>query len=123
MSPDLTCCQCGGDVYNKIEHSVRGLYCRRCGWNVVTSYVPESVSETELHEFRLTNIQGHNYNQISVIAKLLGVGFLEAKKAIGTDGSVVVQLGVIEFSEQIANLIRWDIVVLIPQTCKWIQKP
>ncbi|QQS03525.1 MAG: hypothetical protein IPK50_14600 [Fibrobacterota bacterium] len=123
MSLDRTCCQCGGDVFAKIEHSVEGLYCRCCGWNVVTTYIPESVRENQVHEFKLTGIQGHNFNQISVIAKLLGVGFLEAKKAIGTDGSVVVQLGVIEFSEQIANLIRWDIIVVIPQTCKWIQKP
>jgi hypothetical protein len=76
------CEKCGGELEYRREGSVQGLYCKQCGWQVVTTYIPEiEVDETD-YEVRARGGDFHNEAHVKAVADVSGRNFLGARKLL-----------------------------------------
>jgi hypothetical protein len=81
---DAVCEDCGGTVEVRREGSTQGVFCTRCDWAVVTTYLPEIFRDETLYEISVTSGDYNNKEHIRAIAKLNGVNFLDARQLLQT---------------------------------------
>jgi len=89
--PDNEVCEsCGALVEARREGSVQGVFCTRCDWAVVTTWLPEILRDETLYEVKVVAGDYKNEKHIKAIAKLKELNFLAARKLLQTESSFVV---------------------------------
>ena len=76
------CAECGGELEARQEGSVQGLYCKNCGWQVVTTYIPPIELDKTDYEVRVTGGDFHNEAHVKAVAEVSGRNFLGARKLL-----------------------------------------
>ena len=76
----MRCEKCGGRLEYRIKGSTQGLFCEKCGWNVVTTYIsPIKRDHTIYKVFILKNC--HPFiNQIKTVSKICNRNYLEVRR-------------------------------------------
>ncbi|MBI1771803.1 MAG: hypothetical protein HYR68_05575 [Burkholderiales bacterium] len=88
------CGKCSSPVEVRREGSSQGLFCMKCDWAVVTTYISEILRDGTSYEVSITSGEDKNDLHIRTIAKLTGVNFLAARKLLQTDVNFVLLTGV-----------------------------
>jgi hypothetical protein len=85
------CEGCGGELEYRINGSVQGYFCERCGWAVVTTYIPEiDLDDTKYSVFAC----GGDYKKdahVRAVSEVAGVNFLSARKLLQQERPTVFQ--------------------------------
>jgi hypothetical protein len=77
------CQECGRVLESWIDRSTQGLYCPACQkWEVVTSYLPPILQDRQIYEIVLARVEQPNADQLCAVARLLSVGYLEARRML-----------------------------------------
>ena len=93
-SSEISVCEnCGGQIEVRREGSTQGLFCTRCDWSLVTTYLPEIVSDETLYELSVTSGDYNSEQHIKTVAQLKDINFLAARKLLQTQLSFVVLTG------------------------------
>lgn len=76
------CSQCGGELEARAEGRVQGLFCKHCGWAVITSRFP--AIEFDQTDYEIRAIGGDFLNKVHVkaVAEITGRNFLGARKLL-----------------------------------------
>lgn len=84
------CEKCGRSVEFRRDGSTQGVFCTKCEWSVVTTYLPEILRDTTSYEVSVTSGDDRNDQHLKVVAQLAGVNFLAARKLLqGSSGFLV----------------------------------
>lgn len=76
------CTQCGGELEPRREGSTQGLFCKHCGWSVVTTYIPAILLDQTIYEIRLVSGDFHDERHIKAVAEVSGRNFLGARQLL-----------------------------------------
>ncbi|MFN4291833.1 MAG: hypothetical protein ACK4E7_13275 [Permianibacter sp.] len=79
---NFVCEKCGAQAELRQEGSTQGIYCTKCDWAVVTTFIPEIKKDATKYEVRISGGDAHNEQQVKAVAAISGVNFLAAKKLL-----------------------------------------
>lgn len=79
MTNQMYCGECGGELKYRIKGSVQGLFCEKCGYNVVTTYIPPIKRDLTIYQVFLLENYRPTIAQIKTIAKISNRNYLEAR--------------------------------------------
>ena len=86
----MTICEkCGGALEFQIDNNVQGMFCAKCNFSVVTTYIPEIDADESAYEIRLQAPLSADRNNIRIVAEISGFNFLQAKAALQTEGILI----------------------------------
>ncbi|MFZ6721378.1 hypothetical protein [Undibacterium sp. Ji49W] len=89
----FVCEKCGGLIEVRREGSTQGLFCTKCDWSLVTTYLPEILRDETTYEVSVTLGYYKNDQHIKTVAELAGVNFLKARKLFQAHTNFVVFTG------------------------------
>ena len=90
---DSICPKCGGALEARREGSTEGLFCTKCDWSVVTTYLPDVLCDTTSYQVIVTSGDFKLELHLKAVAQLAGVNFLAARKLLQGPGEFVVFTG------------------------------
>lgn len=85
----LVCEKCGAPAEMRQSGSTRGVYCTKCDWALVTTYVGDMAKDMTKYEVRILTGDAQNERHIRAVASVSGVNFIAAKKLLSEAESVV----------------------------------
>lgn len=88
MQPEK-CEACGGEVEFRREGSTQGYYCKRCGWAVVTTYIPPIELDETKYQVRIADANYQDEKQVKAVSSVSGLNFLQARKLLQQKNPVV----------------------------------
>lgn len=83
------CEKCGLEIEFRREGSVRGLFCKQCGWNLVTTYIPALQLDETNYEVHACGGNHRNESHIKAVSELSGRNFLGARQLLEQHEPVV----------------------------------
>lgn len=78
----MVCEKCKGELNWRIEGATQGLWCPKCGWNVVTTYIDEIHADMTEYRLYIRNVQEIDKEKIKFVAKTANVNFIIAKQML-----------------------------------------
>ena len=83
------CERCNSALEYKIKGNVQGLFCTKCTWSCVTTYMPEILRDSQRYRLYLKSGDANNRGHIKVIASITNLNFLQSKKLL-SQGKVLI---------------------------------
>lgn len=83
------CEECGLEMEGRREGSVQGLFCKQCGWQVITSYIPAIHLDQMDYEVHACGGDSRNASHIRAVSELSGRNFLGARQLLEQHDPVV----------------------------------
>ncbi|AFY53405.1 hypothetical protein Riv7116_0820 [Rivularia sp. PCC 7116] len=113
------CQNCAANLEHRIKGSTQGLFCERCDkWVIVTTYIPAIRQDETKYKIYLLLADSQNKQHIKALAKAANINFLEARKMIEEDKSLILEDKAVEIDrvrEILHDLsIKYDIEPLFP---------
>jgi hypothetical protein len=85
------CPVCGSELEFLHEGSTEGALCRRCGWSVVTTSIPEIDADESTYCVYVTGANSRDLDQVRASASIAGVNFIEARKLLAEETPLLFQ--------------------------------
>ena len=123
MEIETICEKCGSKCSHRIKDSIQEVFCTKCDWSIVTSFIPEIVKNTKSFTLTLTNYSYENINQIKLIAKSIEKNLIEAKTMMKNNTKIVITGSAYSIIDFIPELVKNDIHVELQNDFTWISKP
>jgi len=89
MITDFVCEKCGAQAELRQQGSTQGIYCTKCDWAVVTTFIPEIKKDMTDYKIRISSGDAHNEQHVKAVAMISGVNFLAARKLLQEPEAVV----------------------------------
>ncbi len=94
VSANTTCEKCGGVLEFRRQGSTGGLFCTKCDWSVVTTYLPEILQDLTTYDVKVISGDYRNDQQLKVVAQVAGVNLLTARQLLKDTHGFVVFTGI-----------------------------
>ena len=85
------CSKCAGEMELRRTGSTQGLFCKKCGWYLVTTHIPPMLLDETEYELRAIGGDFHNEAHVKAVAEVSGCNFLGARKLLQEDKPVVLR--------------------------------
>lgn len=82
MGNKRKCEKCGSDAEYRIEGSTEGLFCTKCDWAIVTTYIPNIAQDITKYKVFLSAADFKNKDHIKVVSMVSNKNLLQARKMI-----------------------------------------
>lgn len=89
MNMEAKCPDCANILTNTHDDSTEIWKCSNCGWEVVTTYTPQIQQDTKDYEIFLMKNLSPKVNQIRTLARISGLNFIETKRMLALDDSLL----------------------------------
>lgn len=83
------CEKCGLEMEFRREGSVQGLFCKQCGWYLVTTYISAVQLDQTEYEVRAHGGDYRNESHLKAVSELSGRNFLGARQLLQQHAPVV----------------------------------
>lgn len=83
------CERCGLAMEFRREGSVQGLFCKQCGWSLVTTYIAAVRLDETDYQVHACGGDCRNQSHIKAVAELSGRNFLGARQLLEQHAPVV----------------------------------
>ncbi len=83
------CEDCGSKAEFDIRGSTQGLFCSKCDWAVLRTYIPQIDLDRTTYKLFIISGDHKNKNQVKTIARVANVNFLQARQMLlGSDEQI-----------------------------------
>ena len=82
MNEHKRCENCGSETEYRIEGSTEGLFCTKCDWAVLTTYIPKIAQDITQYKVFLSSADFKNKEHVKVVSKIANKNLLQARKMI-----------------------------------------
>jgi hypothetical protein len=103
---ECKCPECGGALEARREGSTQGLFCTKCDWSVVTTYLPDVLRDTTSYQVSVTSADFKNDQHLKAVAHLTGINLLAARKLLQAPGDFVVFTGLAQEVTSVRDTLR-----------------
>ena len=100
------CQKCGGEAIWRQEGNTQGWFCAKCDWSMVTTCMPEILSDTTHYEVRAVYGDFRNIEHIKTVAQLMGVNFLVSRRLLKTGKVFVVFNGLAHHVIKVRDILK-----------------
>lgn len=113
------CQDCAANLEHRIKGSTQGLFCEQCDkWVIVTTYIPEIRRDETRYKMYLLSADSNNKQHIIALAKATNINFLQARKMIQRNKSLILEDEAVAINKVRKILhdlsIKYDIQPLFP---------
>ncbi|WP_153065429.1 MULTISPECIES: hypothetical protein [Xanthomonas] len=121
MSGDISeeCEVCGGRLGIYSDGRTQGLICKNCGWSILTTVNTEINDDNSEYSIRCSG-DFSNSEHVRMVASIVGVNFIEARKLLKQDSFVIFTGKALEISDVIRNLKAARLDFQVDPHFKWI---
>jgi hypothetical protein len=99
------CPKCGGALEVRRDASTQGLFCTKCDWSAVTTYLPEILRDTTTYEVMVKSGDFKNGRHLKAISQIADVNLLAARKLLQGPGDFVVFTGLAHKVKSVRDLL------------------
>lgn len=85
----MRCEKCGGILEHRIKGSTQGLFCEKCGWNVVTTYIPPIKRDATIYQVFVYKNCRPSIDQIKIISKICNRNYLEVRRMLAEQQALI----------------------------------
>jgi len=105
------CHKCDCEAAPKVDGNVQGIYCQKCEkWLVVTTYIPEILTDSTEYKIILVSGDFKNTDQIKVVADIGNINFIDARKLLKENEIEIYSGNAQTVKNAISNLVRANLV-------------
>lgn len=85
----MRCEKCGGILEHRIKGSTQGLFCEKCGWNVITTYIPPIKRDATIYQVFVYKNCRPSIDQIKIISKICNRNYLEVRRMLAEQQALI----------------------------------
>lgn len=74
---------------HRIKGSTQGLFCEKCGWNVVTTYIPPIKRDATIYQVFVYKNCRPSIDQIKIISKICNRNYLEVRRMLAEQQALI----------------------------------
>ena len=78
----MWCEKCGRKLEHRIEGSVQGQFCEKCGWGAVTTFIPPIRRDPTTYQVFIFKNNHPTVDQIKIVSKICNRNYLEVRRML-----------------------------------------
>ena len=96
----MSCPECGSSLKSEVIGSALVVSCAKCGWSVARTYIEPIREDEATYSLYLESGNSADKTTLSCLSKIMGCNYLQAKRAVDGNRSLLFSGNVIEIRER-----------------------